>query len=56
MPSYLSDPTAASVHKYFLDPATEMSHYDLDAVFGTPPGTLGTGNFVACHDISVFQS
>lgn len=50
----LSDPTAATVHKYFLDPATEMSHYDLDAVFGTPPGTLGTGNFIACHDISVF--
>lgn len=49
----LSNPTNWSVGKYFLDGATQLSVYDLDAGFGTPPGTLGTHSFVACHDISV---
>ncbi len=49
----VNDPTNWSVSKYFLDPATEVSSYDLDAAFGLPPGTLGTHSFVACHDISV---
>ena len=49
----LSDPTNWSVSKYFLDPATELSVYDLDAALGTPPGTLGVHSFRACHDIAV---
>ncbi len=49
----LWNPTNWSVSKYFLDPATELSSYDLDAAFGLPPGTLGTHSFVGCHDISV---
>jgi hypothetical protein len=51
----LDDPVdGATVTRYFLDPATTVSTYDLDAVFGTPPGTLGTSTFSGCHDISVF--
>ncbi len=49
----VNDPTNWSVSKYFLDPATELSVYDLDAAIGTPPGTLGVHSFTACHDISV---
>ncbi|CAN5922546.1 hypothetical protein BH23ACT10_BH23ACT10_29480 [soil metagenome] len=50
----LDDPAAATVSKYFLDEDTELATYDLDAVFGTPPGTSGTYEFTACHDIGVF--
>ncbi len=50
----ISNPTNETIHKYFLDDATEVATFNLDAVFDTPPGVLGTHSFIACHDIAVF--